>query len=215
MNLVVDIGNTQVKAAAVEGTTIAALETFPSAEQADLKPILARYPIKRAIVASTGRGAAYVIDMLSELGMQVLVMTPDTPVPIGKEYLTTHAGVRPRRRRRRRRSGVRPGRLPDRRLRYRHNHRSGLRRCLPRREHITRNAHAFPRPARLYVAPSRVLPLRRDRLPGKVHDGGHRAGSHAGHNVRNRRIHKVAHRKKCENIHNFYRWGRKILCEKN
>ena len=46
MNLVVDIGNTQVKAAAVEGTTITALETFPSAEQADLKPILARYPIK-------------------------------------------------------------------------------------------------------------------------------------------------------------------------
>ena len=181
MNLVVDIGNTQVKAAAVEGTTITALETFPSAEQADLKPILARYPIKRAIVASTGRGAAYVIDMLSELGPQVLVMTPDTPVPIGKDY----------------------------------HHRSGLRRCLPRREHITRNAHAFPRPARLYVAPSRVLPLRRDRLPGKVHDGGHRAGRHAGHNVRNRRIHKVTHRKKCENIHNFYRWGRKILCEKN
>ena len=90
MNLVVDIGNTQVKAAAVEGTTITALETFPSAEQADLKPILARYPIKRAIVASTGRGAAYVIDMLSELGMQVLVMTPDTPVPIGKDYLTPH-----------------------------------------------------------------------------------------------------------------------------
>lgn len=90
MNLVVDIGNTQVKAAAIEGTTIAELVTFPSAEQADLAPLIARHPIKRAIVASTGRGAAYVIDKLKELGTQVLVMTPDTPVPIGKEYLTPH-----------------------------------------------------------------------------------------------------------------------------
>lgn len=90
MNLVVDIGNTQVKAAAVEGTSVVMMLTFPSAREADAEPILARYPITRAIVASTGRGAAEVVETLRQRGLEVLEMTPDTPVPIGKEYLTPH-----------------------------------------------------------------------------------------------------------------------------
>lgn len=90
MNLVVDIGNTQVKAAAVEGTSVAMMLTFPSAREADAEPILARYSITRAIVASTGSGAAEVIEKLKRRGIKVLEMTPDTPVPIGNGYLTPH-----------------------------------------------------------------------------------------------------------------------------
>ncbi len=88
MNLVVDIGNSQVKAAAVEGTTVVSLLTFPSAAEVDVEPLTARYGISRAIVASTGKGAGMVIERLRHNGLEVLEMTPDTPVPIGKDYLT-------------------------------------------------------------------------------------------------------------------------------
>lgn len=88
MNLVVDIGNTQVKAAAIEGTSVAMMLTFGSAAELDIAPILDCYPITRAIIASTGCGAAEAIKHLKDKGLAVLEMTPDTPVPIGKEYRT-------------------------------------------------------------------------------------------------------------------------------
>lgn len=90
MNLVVDIGNSQAKAAAIEGNTIAMMLTFPSAEAVDVGPILDRYRIARAIVASTGNGAQGVIERLQRQGLEVLGMTPDTPVPMGNDYATPH-----------------------------------------------------------------------------------------------------------------------------
>lgn len=88
MNLVVDIGNTHVKAAAVEGTSVAMMLTFPSVAEMDTAPITARYDIRRAIVASTGCGAADAVEYLRRQGLEVMEMTPDTPVPIGKVYST-------------------------------------------------------------------------------------------------------------------------------
>lgn len=89
MNLVVDIGNSRVKAAVVEGDEVLSIRTFESVESADVGSLLAVYPsVRRCIVASTGADAGALIGRLRARGLYVLEMTPLTPVPVGNDYRT-------------------------------------------------------------------------------------------------------------------------------
>ena len=72
MNLVVDIGNSRVKAAVMDGTEVVAVRTFASAATAGVAGLLAEHPaVGRGIVASTGTGADEMIGMLRRAGASV------------------------------------------------------------------------------------------------------------------------------------------------
>ena len=89
MNLIVDIGNSRVKAAVADGDDVLVARAFPSLAEADLAGLLDEYPaVGRCIVSSTGVDADAAIGPLRERGLHVLEMSPSTPVPIGNAYLT-------------------------------------------------------------------------------------------------------------------------------
>src|SRR5574344_3099784 len=89
MNLVIDIGNSLVKAAFVEGDTVMNMSTFQSADVVDVDHLLsAGSSPDRCIVASTGADTSVVAERLRSRGVKVLEMTAQTPVPIGNDYLT-------------------------------------------------------------------------------------------------------------------------------
>ena len=89
MNLVVDIGNSFIKVAAVEQGNVLDMQRFTSLEEVEEAGFVAAYaPISRAIVASTAVDTSAVAEWLRGLGIYTLEMTQSTPVPIGNEYLT-------------------------------------------------------------------------------------------------------------------------------
>lgn len=89
MNLVVDIGNTLIKVAVVEGAEVLLSQTFASMDDLSVKAVVEQFPsLRRAIVASTGEPTACVAERLRGEGLQVLEMTSLTPTPIGNDYLT-------------------------------------------------------------------------------------------------------------------------------
>ncbi len=89
MNLVVDIGNSRVKAAVADGAGVLAVHTFASPDDPGIDGLLAEYPaVRRCIVASTGAGAGDLAGRLRARGLEVLEMTPSTPVPVANVYLT-------------------------------------------------------------------------------------------------------------------------------
>ena len=89
MNLIVDIGNTRVKVAFAVGCDIVASYVYDSVDMADLEAVVRNYPeVKRAIVAATGVSADGVVNRLRALGLEVLEMTHQTPVPIQNAYRT-------------------------------------------------------------------------------------------------------------------------------
>lgn len=89
MNLVVDIGNSMMKVAVMEGDRTLSSNTFASVQELDVDSIIELYPaLRRAIVASTAVPTEQVAELLRGKGLQVLQMTSLTPVPIGNDYLT-------------------------------------------------------------------------------------------------------------------------------
>ena len=89
MNLIVDIGNSFIKAAVVEHDEMLALHRFSSVEEFGQSALVCDYPrLRRAIVASTGVRTDEVASLLTEWGLEVLEMTQQTPVPIGNAYFT-------------------------------------------------------------------------------------------------------------------------------
>lgn len=89
MNLIVDIGNTRVKVAFAVGCDIVASYVYDSVDAADLEAVVRNYPeVRRAIVAATGVSADGVVNRLRALGLEVLEMTHQTPVPIQNAYRT-------------------------------------------------------------------------------------------------------------------------------
>ena len=89
MNLIVDIGNSFIKAAVVEHDEMLVLHRFSSVEEFGQSALVGDYPrLRRAIVASTGVRTDEVASLLSEWGLEVLEMTQQTPVPIGNAYFT-------------------------------------------------------------------------------------------------------------------------------
>lgn len=80
MNLVVDIGNTRVKAAVFdEGRLV---------EVGDMDVLLAKYPVDRAIVSSVRGATKNVAEMLRGRGVKCLTLGADTPLPIANLYRT-------------------------------------------------------------------------------------------------------------------------------
>ena len=89
MNLVVDIGNTRIKVAVVEGADVLLSQVFVSVDEVPLKELREQYPmVNKSIVASTGEPAEHIAERLRDEGFQVLEMTSLTPTPIGNDYYT-------------------------------------------------------------------------------------------------------------------------------
>jgi type III pantothenate kinase len=90
MNLIIDIGNSMIKAALVQDGQVLCVERYGSAQELDSSSLFDRYQeLTKAIVASTGVPTAPIAEMLRQKGVPyVLEMTSLTPVPIGNDYLT-------------------------------------------------------------------------------------------------------------------------------
>ena len=89
MNLVVDIGNTRIKVAVVEGDEVLFSQAYASSKDVIAGEWHTLYPtIERAIVASTGESTGEITLSLKAMGFKVLAMNSLTAVPIGNDYLT-------------------------------------------------------------------------------------------------------------------------------
>ncbi|MBQ4541183.1 MAG: type III pantothenate kinase [Alistipes sp.] len=89
MNLVVDIGNSLIKTAVMDGGEAVDVRRYELFEGKDAMALAAEYPsLERAIVASTGQDTARVAAILREAGLRVLQMSHSTAVPIGNGYRT-------------------------------------------------------------------------------------------------------------------------------
>lgn len=88
MNLIVDIGNTRVKAALFEGGEPVAERCVERLDAAVLDDLTAGGRVRRAIVSSTRGEAAGVLALLRPRTDFLLEFTPATPVPIANAYLT-------------------------------------------------------------------------------------------------------------------------------
>ncbi len=89
MNLIVDIGNTFIKAAVADGDKVLDVQRFVTLEEMKTAGFVEAYvPICRAIVASTSVDTLAVAEWLRGLGIETLEMTQSTPVPIGNSYQT-------------------------------------------------------------------------------------------------------------------------------
>ena len=89
MNLIIDIGNSLLKIALIDGCEILEQFSCNTLTDSELRDLRVRYPqVQRAIVASTAASTSDVASMLRDCGIEVLEMTSLTPVPIGNDYLT-------------------------------------------------------------------------------------------------------------------------------
>ena len=89
MNLVVDIGNSFMKVAVVDGNNIVTTQRVAIDSEIDIEGLKAAYPtLQRAIVASSGVATLPVASALRCADLKVLEMNSTTPVPIGNDYLT-------------------------------------------------------------------------------------------------------------------------------
>ena len=201
MNLTIDIGNTLIKMAVFDGGEIVEKLLAEECDTKLLDGLLARWPaIDRAIIASTGGRTAPLARMLRVRAVKCLEFTPATPVPIrngydtpetlGADRLAAAVGA----------ALVAEGRdalVVDFGTAITVDYVSG--------DGTYRGGAISP------VVPRdcRRAPLRDD------YDLLHRAGRDERHRLRNRRIHRAFPAGKCGYLHNFYRWRRKKLCEKN
>ena len=89
MNLVVDIGNTRIKVAVVQGDEVLFSQAYASSEEALAGEWRVLFPtVEQAIVASTGESVEEIVLSLRAKGLKVLAMDSTTAVPIGNDYLT-------------------------------------------------------------------------------------------------------------------------------
>lgn len=89
MNLVVDIGNSLIKTAVMDGGEAIDVRRYEALDPGAVKAIVGEYPsLERAIVASTGQSTAHAAELLRSAGLRVLEMSHSTAVPIGNDYHT-------------------------------------------------------------------------------------------------------------------------------
>ncbi len=89
MKLIIDIGNTRIKAALFEGQDLKHSLVFESTEAFLSSGILEKYPIKHCILASVVNEIGPFVAEL-EKKLNVLVFTAVTPVPIKNLYKSAH-----------------------------------------------------------------------------------------------------------------------------
>ena len=217
MNLTIDIGNTLIKMAVFDGGEIVEKLLAEECDTKLLDGLLARWPaIDRAIIASTGGRTAPLARMLRVRAVKCLEFTPATPVPIrngydtpetlGADRLAAAVGA----------ALVAEGRdalVVDFGTAITVDYVSGdgTYRGGAISPGMGMRFQAAPLYGQASVVPRdcRRAPLRDD------YDLLHRAGRDERHRLRNRRIHRAFPAGKCGYLHNFYRWRRKKLCEKN
>ena len=89
MNLIVDIGNSFVKVAVMNGNEMLWFDRYASVDSLDFSAIKGRWPqLQRAIVASTAIDTAVIAASLRDMGLWVVEMNSSTHVPIGNRYAT-------------------------------------------------------------------------------------------------------------------------------
>ena len=90
MNLIFDIGNSRIKAVAIDGRTIVGEKCAEQYDAAWLEAFIERYPeARRAIVASTRNDGGELVALLRNYLAQVMLFEPSiTPIPIANDYLT-------------------------------------------------------------------------------------------------------------------------------
>ena len=89
MNLIIDIGNSRIKVAVVDGSEQVEIFVFEQLEKSDLQRVVSLYPaVDKAIVASTAQPTALAAEWLREMGLYVVEMSGSTPVPLRNGYLT-------------------------------------------------------------------------------------------------------------------------------
>ena len=88
VNLIVDIGNSRVKLAVMDGGRCVAERCSEHFSAAVLGELAAVFPLRRAIVSSTRGSAAAAAAAVRASGIPCLEFTPQTPVPIASDYLT-------------------------------------------------------------------------------------------------------------------------------
>ncbi len=88
MNLIIDIGNTRIKAALFENGEMVAQCTDDTFSVGAVMRMAAGRRIDRAIVSSTRGDATDVAAALHEVTAKVLLFDNSTPVPVSNKYLT-------------------------------------------------------------------------------------------------------------------------------
>lgn len=88
--MIFDIGNSRIKAVAIEGRTIVDEECAEQYDAAWLEEFIGRHPeARRAIVASTRNDGGELVALLRNYLAQVMLFEPNiTPIPITNDYLT-------------------------------------------------------------------------------------------------------------------------------
>lgn len=85
MNLAIDIGNTNIKAAVFSGDGLVEV----CVQHGELDELLAKYPIENAIISKTGENTE-VQHRLCEMGIKVLLLSEGLKLPIEILYKTPH-----------------------------------------------------------------------------------------------------------------------------
>ena len=89
MNLIIDVGNTRIKLAVYQNSTLVTLVTSAKEDVLEvLQKLIESYPaIQKSIISSVGNFPAIAIDLLQK-HMTVLVLTSETVVSLANEYST-------------------------------------------------------------------------------------------------------------------------------
>lgn len=85
MNLALDIGNTNIKAAVFNGTGLVEV----CVQQGELSALLSKYPIENAIVSKTGENSE-VEERLADMAVKVMQLNNNLRLPIDILYKTPH-----------------------------------------------------------------------------------------------------------------------------
>ncbi len=89
MNLVIDIGNSISKLAIFDQDSCHNIQTLEEIIEADIQTLLSQYPgITHSIISSVRKECPLAAGCLQEMGVSVLLLDHQTPVPIKNRYLT-------------------------------------------------------------------------------------------------------------------------------
>lgn len=88
MNLVIDIGNTAAKIAVFDGEELTGIHHESNRSLASLPELAGRYPITRGILSSVVTMTEEMHSQVAALGIPMIQLTSETPLPITNLYQT-------------------------------------------------------------------------------------------------------------------------------
>ena len=87
MNLVVDIGNSRVKAAVTDGGRVVRMIAGERFDVGMMRALQSEFPdIERAVVSSTAGDAEAAAGVIRQVGVWCMMFTPQVPVPVANAY---------------------------------------------------------------------------------------------------------------------------------